>query len=219
MNTITDKVIAERSDSSLKEAASEDLLKGIIRQNWHGQLDAAHKKSGKQLAEEIDAHLANMRPLINIIDYEVFCVPNIISHSKHMQKEELRRYLRLIESMAIGYTSTLGRDVASLAIIGLTSKAKDAGRIEKHYNDLSNDIESRLDRCSTMIDNRKRRVERLSAAVKIHQRSLLRFFRKGRIKRLKRMIEAGRRSVERLDLEFERINNTNLDMRAKTDKG
>ncbi|MHB1829782.1 MAG: hypothetical protein ACYCO0_00105 [Candidatus Micrarchaeaceae archaeon] len=218
MSTIMDRGLSGRSDTPHREAASEDFLKGIIRQNWHGQLDTADRKKGRQLAAEIDAHILNMRSLINAIDYEVFCIPNIVSHSKHMQAEELCRYLRLIESMAIGYSSTLGRDVASLAIIGLTSKAKSASSIEKHYNALSNEIESRLDRCGVMIEKRKRKVERLSAAIKVHQRSFLRFFRKGRIAYLKKRADAGRKRIERLDQEFESINNINLDMRAKVNK-
>lgn len=218
MSTIIGREIAGKSDSASRKSASEDFLKGVVRQNWHGQLDATDKKYGSQIAAEIDAHLANMRSLPNALDYEVFCIPNIISHSRHMQAEEFRNYLRLLESMAIGYSLTLGSDVANLALIGLTSKAKNAGNLEKHYNALSNRIESKLDRCSVMIERRKRIAERLSVAARRQQRSILRFFRKDRILYLKKRADIEKKRIERLDQEFEGINNINLDMRAKVNK-
>lgn len=194
------------------------MLKGIVRQHWHDKLDSMDKIKGKALATEIDMHLANITAMVDPLDYEVFCVPNMIAHSKHMSRDEFSRYLRLMESMAYGYSSIFGSDIAGLALIGISSKAKNVSGIERYHRLLSNHVESKIKTYHRKIEKRKRHVDGLYLRMRTHERSILKFFRKGRISMLTRRIDYGIKMVESLNYKFDKFNGVYRNMKLKGNK-
>jgi hypothetical protein len=189
-----------------RTVSESEILKGVVRQHWHDKLETMDKTRAKALSAGIDAHLANVAKSVNQLDYEVFCIPNIIYHSKHMSKEEFEKYLRLMEAMAVGYSSMFGNDVAGLALIGISSKAKNAGGIEKYHRLLSSRIETRMKIYRSRMDARRRSIDVLHSRLRIHNRSVFRFFRKGRIYSLSRRIDRSARGVDLLSCRLDRLN-------------
>ncbi len=182
------------------------MLKDIIRRNWHGKLEIVDKAGTKNLAADMETHILNMTDLVDALDYEVFCVPNIISHSRHMSKEEFGRYLKLMEAMAEGYSAMFGRDLAGLALIGISSKAKNANGVEKYHKLLSGYIESRIKRYHAHIEKRKKRVDGIYLKMRAHERGFLRFFMKGRLVRLERQMDRSMDHVHALNLRYDKLN-------------
>lgn len=163
---------------------NSDTLKAVVRQHWKEKLTEVEKSKGKHIAAELETHLSNMNAILDPIDYEAFCVPNIIQHSKHMQKEDFSNYLKLIESMAIGYSAHLGKDLTSLILIGVTSKGRSVGSAERYLGLLLKNINGRMTFYQNHINMKSRRVTIMSSRLKAHQGSILRFLRKKKINRL-----------------------------------
>ena len=107
MNITTDRATAADHRSAGRINSDTAMLKNVVRQNWRGKLEELDKVRGRALAAEMDSHLASIAKTIDPLDYEIFCVPNMISHSKHLSRDEFSRYLRLMEVMAEGYSSIL----------------------------------------------------------------------------------------------------------------
>ena len=216
-STIARDISAEPGETA-GITANSDMLKGIVRQHWHDKLDSMDKINGKALATEIDMHLANITAIIDPLDYEVFCVPNMIAHSKHMSRDEFSRYLRLMESMAYGYSSIFGSDIAGLALIGISSKAKNVSGVERYHRLLSAHVESKIKTYHGKIEKRKRHVDGLYLRMKMHERSILRFFRKGKISMLTKRIDYGIRRVESLNYKFDKFNGVYRNIKLKGGK-
>ena len=197
-----------REDTSKKEDRGEettqapqqtkDLLRSVVRQNWHGKAVAEDKVKSRNLVPAIESHIANITPFIDPIVYEMHCIPSIVSHSKYMSSEEFGKYLGLMESMAVGYTSTLDKEIAELVMIGVTAKARSIGGAERYHKRLLEDVESRIRFYRTGIDTRKNRIGVLYFKVKGHERSIFRFLRKGKIVRLNKRISVNARKVDSL---------------------
>jgi hypothetical protein len=177
---------------------TKDLLRSIVRQNWHGRIAAEDKVKSRNLVPAIESHIANITPFLDPIKYETHCVPSIISHSKYMSNEEFGRYLGLLEAMAVGYSSTLEKEIAELVMIGVTATARSISGAERYHKRLSEGIESRMEVYRSGIETRKNRMGSLYVKVKGHERSIFRFLRKGEIARLNRRINTNARAIESL---------------------
>ena len=182
------------------------MLKEIVRRNWHGKLEIIDKAGTKNLEAEMEAHILNITDLVDALDYEVFCVPNIISHSKHMSKDEFGRYLRLMEAMAEGYSAMFGSDIAGLALIGISSKAKNAGGVEKYHKLLMSHIEARANKYHFSIEKGKKHMDNIYVRMLSYERGLLRFFTRGKRERLAKRIDMGLERMYRLNGRYDRLN-------------
>lgn len=183
-----------------------ETLKTVIRQHWKEKLTEVEKSKGKHLSAEIDNHLANMTAIMDPIDYEAFCVPNIIQHSKHMQKEDFSAYLRLIEAMAVGYSEHLGKDLTNLILIGVTSKGRSVGSAERYLGLLLTDINSRMTYYQNHINKKSRGISIMSGRLRAHNTSVLRFFRKRKIRVLSRRIDYRTKELETLQGRLQKYN-------------
>ncbi len=204
MNTAIEKATPNR-DRERTQAESE-MLKDIVRRNWHGKLEIIDKSGTKNLAAEMEGHILNMSDLVDALDYEVFCVPNIISHSKHMSKEDFGKYLKLMEAMAEGYSAMFGRDIAGLALIGISSKAKNVNGVERYHKLLASHIESRANRYHSSIEKGKKRMDGIYLRMRSYERGLLRFFMRGKRDRLARRIDRGLERMYQLNSRYDRLN-------------
>ncbi len=218
MDSIIGRDISADSKDTGKVMTNSEMLKDVVRQHWHQKLDGTDKAKVKALANEIDIHLANITNVVDPLDYEIFCVPNMISHSKHMSRDEFDKYLRLMESMAYGYSSVFGSDVAGLALIGISSKAKNVSGVERYHKLLSAHVESKIKTYHSKIEKRKRHVDGLYFRVRTHERSILRFFRRGRISKLTRRIDYGIRRVESLNYKFDKFNGIYRNLKLRSNK-
>ena len=195
--------------------ANSNFFKNVVRQHWEGKLATMDKTKSKHVAAEIESHLSKMNPHIDKLDYEIFCVPNIIAHSKHITKEELQDYLKLLESLAVGYSSTLGRELTSLVLIGLTSKARNSASAERYYKSLTGYVQGRVTRYESAIDRKRKRVHGLSMLLQREQSSLLRLFRRRRIQVLSKKIDVNIKDIEALTMKLQTYSNVSVSMRER----
>ncbi len=196
--------------------ANTNFFKNVVRQHWEGRLTTQlDKTKSKYVAAEIESHLARINPHVDKLDYEIFCVPNIIAHSKHITREELQDYLKTVESLAVGYSSTLGRDLTSLALIGLTTKARNSTSAERYYHSLTGYVQGKVTRYESVIDRRRRRLYGMSMLLQREQKGLLRFFKKKRIQVLSRKIESGIKDIEGLTMKLQTYSNVSVSMRER----
>ena len=214
-------VVSIKDNTARKEAVHDSnttFFRNVIRQHWEGKLAGMDKAKSRHVTAEIDSHLSNMNPLVDKLDYEIFCVPNIIAHSRHITKEEFSDYLKLIESLALGYSSTLGRERTSLMLIGLTTKARNLAGAVKYYKSLATDVQSRVYRYESAITRRRKRVYSLAQRLKREEGSILRFFRRKRIVAVNKKIDSSIKEIEELNLKLQAYSNVSASMREKTSK-
>ncbi len=197
---------------------STNFLKGMVRQQWASKLESSvnDKQLSKQMIAKIETHISNMNGIVDQLDYELFCIPHIISHSKHMAKEDLYKYLGLVESIAVGYSSIHGKMITSLLMIGLTSKAKNFGGAEKYYNAVSGDIESKLSTFNRFIERKNARIDRLSSLAARHNRGIFRIFRRKRVASINRRITRSRKRIEMLKKSASSISDIQRSMKLKS---
>jgi hypothetical protein len=153
----------------------------------------------------MESHILNIADLVDALDYEVFCVPNIISHSKHMSKDEFGRYLRLMEAMAEGYSAIFGSDMAGLALIGISFKAKNATGVEKYHKLLTSRIESRANKYHFSIEKGKKHMDGIYLRMRSYERGFLRFFTRGKREKLAKKIDRGLDRMRRLNGKYDRL--------------
>ncbi|MDE1834310.1 MAG: hypothetical protein KGH64_03150 [Candidatus Micrarchaeota archaeon] len=168
-----------------------DALKNVIRQHWMEKLDVLEKAKGsKHVSVALETHLSNMAAITDPIDYEAFCVPNIIQHSRHMGKEDFDTYLKLLESMAIGYSNHLGKDLTGLLLIGITSKGRSISSARRYHTILVNEIGGKVSKYQERINRKTKTIETMSKRLQLHQRSIFRFLKKRKITALAKKINA-----------------------------
>ena len=187
---VTLNSISARQDKAGQAATSgnyiaADLLRNVVRRNWRSKLSGMEREKEAALADELESHLKNMSAYVDQIDYEVFCMPNIISHSRLMQQGEMRKYLGIIESMACGYSDWLGKDLTGIAMIGISSKAKNAKDLEKYHKGLSHRYESKMANLNAIIERHSTSIGKLQSKLKKEERSLFAIFKRKRLTRLR----------------------------------
>ncbi|MCL4364793.1 MAG: hypothetical protein M1569_03980 [Candidatus Marsarchaeota archaeon] len=209
----------DTSQQSVSESdnPSINFLKGMVRQQWVSKLEniISDKQTGKQMVAYMEAHISNMGGIIDPLDYEVFCIPQIISHSRHMTKGELYKYLCVLESVAVGYSSIHGKNTACLLMIGLTAKAKNLGCAEKYYQNVSDNMGSKITVCNGLIEKRQARIMRLSGMADRYSKGIFRIFRRRKIATIMRKIDKNRKVAESLNKRMCSISNTYRSMKLR----
>ena len=187
---------------------NSETLKTVIRQHWKEKLETLDKSKSKHVAAEIESHLSNMHSIIDPIDYEAFCVPNIIQHSKHMPKEDFAAYLRIIESMAVGYSEHLGKDLTNLILIGVTAKGRSVPSAERYLAMLLNDVSKRANYYQIHINKRNKSVYALAGRLRAHNSSILRIFKGRKIAVLTKKIHSKNKEIDILKGRLDKCNYT-----------
>lgn len=192
-----------------------NALKNIIRQDWERKFDGTDKPKKQQVMMALEGHAANMQSILNNIDYEVFCVSNIIAHAKHMTRDELNKYLSTLEAIGTGYAHIYDMEVATLIMIGVTARCKNIYDLAKQWNSLAGRIDSKRDHYNSKMEVASKELERLSTQLNKQESSLLSFFFRGRIRRLRGRIKVKSTSVGKIAARVSKYKGIAEKVRAK----
>ncbi|MDE1823057.1 MAG: hypothetical protein KGI00_03885 [Candidatus Micrarchaeota archaeon] len=193
---------ASSSDASRKasnQRLDESILKSVIRNNWQSKMDSTERHANKKIMEEIEQHASNMYGILNGYDYEALCIPSIMANAKHMSKDDFRAYLKLMESMAIGYSNLLDKELANLLMIGLTAKTRNLGSAQRYFELLSKDLEKRVGIYNRIIERHGRKSDAIMARLKTTERHIFRIFMRKRISVMKRTLSKSMAKGQRLN--------------------
>ncbi len=167
---------------SLEKAA----LKDIIRRRWETELGTGRQQS-KEVKDQLDTHISNVKGILNNYDYEIFCMPNVIANTKTMSRNDTKDYLKHIEALAVGYSSVFGSDLATLLLIGLTCKSRSVSSIAKYYDNFSSDINRKAVYYDNLLQKHSDFMSRVNYEIKVTESGLLKFFRKKKVVKLKKI--------------------------------
>ena len=167
-----------------KVSVEKAMLKDVIRKRWENEL-APGRQQSKEAKDQLDSHLANIKNVLNNYDYEIFCMPNIITNTKSMSRSEMREYLKHMEALATGYSSVFDSDLATLLLIGITCKSRSVSSIAKYYGNLSSDINKKIEYYDRLLQRHSDFISRVNYEIKVTESGFFRFFRKKKATRLK----------------------------------
>ncbi len=170
-----------------------NTLNKLLKDSWRANLED-QSRLNKHPLSVFEDHALNMRDLLNAYDYEIFSIPNIISHSKQMSKGEIKAYISSLEAIAFGYRYKFDSELTNLLLTGLTLKAKDFKTIARYYTSLLDDLERNLARYQKELGKENKKFDTLVVELKSNESSLLRFLKKKRIVLLRRVI--ARRTIK-----------------------
>jgi hypothetical protein len=174
----------DRANQVQNSTVEADILKQVIRENWRAGLGESIKIN-KAVAGIYDEHAAAMRKMLNSIDYELHSMPNIVTNTKKMRKDEITLYLSSIEAIALGYYDMLDTDLTNLILIGLSHKAKDLKTVSKYLTLLTAEIERRINAYKGRATRESTRLDALYGELKVNEKGILRIFRRRKITRLR----------------------------------
>lgn len=172
-----------------------DAIKRIIRESWEPEV------KDSTTMQILDKHIDFMAREMRLADYEVACMQNVVKHSKHMTKSELRAYTKLIEALAIGYESKFGLDITNLLIAGVALLSKDLKSARKHYNNLLSELYFNLKSYEDRIERENGRMCNLTTRLQSKESGLFlfRMFRKKDIAALRNRIKRRTTRISRLE--------------------
>ncbi|MCL5419343.1 MAG: hypothetical protein M1354_00490 [Candidatus Marsarchaeota archaeon] len=175
--------VADSERRQQSDTFETDVLKNVIRENWRD--DVKTREAVRELLFSLDEHATNMRKMFGAYDYEIFGMPVIVSNTVHMKPEEARQYLAHLEAIATGYRNLLGGDIANLIMIGLPRKAKDLRGASRYTTLLVKELERRHFAYRKRMTRESMALDGLARKLAESNSGILRFFRHGRIMRLK----------------------------------
>ncbi len=155
-------------------------IRNVVQEAWKGKI-----KNDKQLVDVLDNHTTNMRKLLGNMEYETFCILNLLSHIKNMSTSELVYYLKMIEGITYFYKSKLGGELTSALLTGITYKAKDLDSLNRYYRIAMDELEGRVRYLEAKSRTQSRDIDLLTMDLRYQESSIFRFFMKGRINRIK----------------------------------
>jgi hypothetical protein len=87
----------------------------------------------------------------------------------------------------VGYSSVFGSDLATLLLIGLTCKSRSVSSIAKYYDNFSSDINRKAVYYDNLLQKHSDFMSRVNYEIKVTESGLLKFFRKKKAVKLKRI--------------------------------
>ncbi len=177
-------------------------LRRVIRENWQSGANADQK-----LNQILSEHATRMESLLGSFDYGAICMPNIISNSKRMTYKELVAYLTLLESLGVGYKQWFNNEFANIFLAGLTLKARDTHAIAKHLDSFMSGMEKRIAYYESKSSRENKGIEELIMEFEKKNGGFLRFFRKGELAALRKMINMRTGNLKTLSKRRERYSN------------
>ncbi len=174
-----------------KVSFEKAALKDIIRKRWETELGSG-KQQSKEVKDQLDSHVSNIKGILDNYDYEIFCMPNIITNTRAMSRSEVKEYLKHMEALAVGYSLVFGDEMATLLLIGLTCKSRSVSSIAKYYGNFSSDINKKVVYYDRLLQKHSDFMSRVNYEIKVTESGFLRFFRKKKVIRLKTI--AGKRA-------------------------
>lgn len=183
----------------------KDILRRVIKESWRGKMSDSEKGNTQVLAV-LDDHAFKMGKLLETLDYEILCMPNIIANSKHMSKNELIAYLAFLEAIATGYKYRYDNDFINIFMAGLTLKVRDLRSISKYFNYFVSRLEARLDYYRLKAEKEGANLKALTQQLAREEAGVLRIFKRGKIHLMRIVVSGKSRRVERLNKHTSRYN-------------
>ena len=147
-------------------------FRNVVQDAWRKKV-----KNDKVLADALEEHALHMRRMLGNMEYETFCIVNLLTHAKNMDKDEIVNYMKMIEGLTEFYKDKLGIELTSAILTGITYKARDAVSLNKYYNMAMNELEGKRKYLEFKHMKETQNVDKLALELKFYQSSLLRFFR------------------------------------------
>ncbi|MEM3839123.1 MAG: hypothetical protein QXF01_00900 [Candidatus Micrarchaeaceae archaeon] len=198
-NAINEKPAPQNADTF-----EGSILKNVIREAWKEGLSSQKEKDPKGRMYELDEHALNMRRILSSYDYEIAGMPAVVANTSKMSREERRRYLSLLEAIAIGSVHLFSPDFANLIMLGVPRKVRDPHAASRYTSMLVKRLENRHNRYKNRIATEKASLQSASVKIAKHNSSILRFFRKRKITSLKRVIEIRSSRMRKLEARLDR---------------
>ncbi len=188
-------------------------IKKIVRENWESKL----KVKGLD-ACDLDAHINFMKQL-GLADYEVVCMGNIATHSKHMTKNEILAYTKFVEALGIGYQARFGPGFSSLLIAGVTLVSKDLRTIRGHFETFLGHISKNAGVYRGRMDREAKVIAYLNLQLLKKNSGFFRFIRKQEIEKLRKQIEAKKSRMGRFQKQKAKYDSISTSIKAKVSMG
>ena len=169
-------------------------VESILRDSWNGKL-----AGNPHISDLIDAHAKRIRMLLGDMDYEIYVIDCVVANIKGIGREEAAKYLRIVEALAIGYAKLFGKEVAAVMLHGIVARSRNTKSLKRHYRGVNLEINRRIGRLSHRYDKESDSMNRIKKDLGARESGILRFFRRGTIKKLKTSMTKKRRRLQRLE--------------------
>ncbi len=199
----------ESGEARAHETFEKGILRKIIRQNWE------NASADPRVSQALEEHASRMESIMGTLDYGAICMPNVISNSKRMSFKELTAYLTLIESLGIGYKSWFNSEFANIFVAGLTLKARDTHSALRYLEGFVSGMEKRISYYQKLSEKENKTLDQLIAEYEGKNSGMFRFFKKGELNALLRMINIRKRKAHRFSRKATKYN----EIVIKTRKG
>lgn len=194
--------IIKEPDDAPNETFEKGIFRKIVRENWKNKI--SESSSNPKATHLLDEHAARMESIFGTLEYGVLCMPNIISNSKKMSEKELSVYLSSLEAIGIGYKYRFNSELTGILLAGLALKARDANSILNHLNGLTTSLEKKCQHYGRIADREIMSLESLTAELEKKDSGMFRFFRRGEVAIIKRLIEAKSGKIKRISRKREK---------------
>lgn len=200
-------------EAKAHETFEKGILRKIIRQNWE------NASADPRVSQALEEHASRMETILGTLDYGAICMPNVISNSKRMSPKELTAYLALIESLGVGYKSWFNSEFANIFVAGLTLKARDTHSALRYLEGFVSSMEKRISYYQKLSEKENKTLEQLIAEYEGKNSGILRFFKKGELNALSRMINLRKRKAYALSRKATKYNEIIIKTKKSTGRG
>lgn len=195
----------DKEKTEANETFEKGILRKVVRESWQG--NTAKNAVDPRVTQILNEHASRMESLLGGFDYAAICMPNIITNSKRMSYKELVAYLTLMESLGIGYKHWFNSEFANIFLAGLTLKARDTHSAARHLEGFISGMERRLSYYKLRAEKENKSIDSLILEFESKNSGFLRFFRRGELSLLKRMINLRSRNTRTFSKKKERYSN------------
>ena len=150
----------------------EKAFRDVSREEWKSRL------GDKEKMYLLEDHVSSMKGMLSDLNYETYCVDRLIENTTKMEVTAAEEYINLVESIALFYSKTLGKDVATAIITGLIMRTRDVKDVEKYYNEITYNLGRKITKYGRRVSNLDSKIEVLSNEFKKNSTGLLKFFKK-----------------------------------------
>lgn len=194
------------------ETFEKGILRKVIRESWRS--NSVQANADPKVSQILDEHATRMESLFGSFDYGALCMPNIISNSKRMSYKELVAYLSLLESLGVGYKHWFNSEFANIFLAGLILKSRDTNSAKRYLDSFMSRLEQRLTYYNSKTDKENQSLDALILEFEKKNSGMFRYFRKGEISLLKRMINMKTGRLKMVSKRKERYSNISLKVKG-----
>ncbi len=170
---------------------ASQAVEAVISKNRKDKL-----KENLASKEILEAHLQNMKAILDSYEYELMNMQKILSHSKKMKVWDVQHYLSVLEALAYGYKRLYGSEITIPLLTGVIAKSTDLYTLNKYYDLLVGEIARRINLAESKAKIEERKIEELTLKLRYEESSIFKIFKKEKIMRIKKSIASKRRKID-----------------------